>query len=76
MTANNQLKNSIDKYLDTYNLYADHTTGKVYDEKGTEKGVFDLKEHSDGDDDGRIHVAFHVDQEPDLAIIPTLIIHF
>lgn len=75
MTTSN-LQNSIDKYLKTYNLYADHTNGKVYDEDSTQQGVYDFQEHSDGDDDGRIHIAFHVDRDPDLTIVPTLVVHF
>lgn len=75
MTTSN-LQASIDKYLETYNLYADHVTNKVYDEAGTEQGIYDLKEHSDGDDDGRIHIGFHVEGNSDLTIAPTLIVHF
>ena len=70
------LQDAIDKYLLTYKMSADHTTGKVYDENGAEQGVYDFLEHSEGDDDGRMHIAFHVALEPELTIIPTLVVHF
>ena len=75
MTMNN-LQNAIDKYLLTYKMVADHTNGKVYDADGVQQGVYDFQQHSDGDDDGRIHIGFHVEREPELAIIPTLVLHF
>jgi hypothetical protein len=76
MTANNQLKNSIYKYLSTYNLFADFDTNKIYDENGVQKGIYDIENSSNIEDDGRILISFYEDSDTNLTIIPTLILHF
>ena len=71
-----QLQDAIDKYLLTYKMSADHTTNKVYDEDGNEQGVYDILDHSDGEDDGKVRIGFHVAMDKDLTLIPTLVLHF
>jgi hypothetical protein len=74
--SDNRLQDTIDKYLQTYKMTANHTTNKVYDEDGNEQGIYDILNHSDGEDDGKIHIGFHVAMDKDLTLIPTLVIRF
>jgi hypothetical protein len=72
----NNLQERINDYLASYNLYANHHNNRVYDSSGTERGIYDIKDREDGETSGKVHIAFHVANNEDLEIIPTLILNF
>jgi len=74
---NNGLQEKIDQYLQTYELRANHDNTEIIDRFGIYRGVYDIVDESNIEDDGRITIVFHSGTDDgDTEIIPSLVIHF